>query len=313
MKNDERMQKICKIVQWITLAIGVLSIIIPILCWGSIPETIPSHYNAAGVADQYSDKGILILLFFVTAFLMGLMSIAVYCVKQEASSRYAKEAEKSQMGDVYIMLIFMNFAIQCMFAYIIFCSASVRGLGVWFLPIVLLVVLCPLLFFLIKRHRAGGKSDSETSRLIQAEQQEDGITYRSKVDWWLGLLLGGSVILTLYVTIEPIIRGKGVQGVTIIAAVIVLVTVLPLFGIKYVFYSSHLLVSCGIYGKERVEYGKIRQLKETKNPLSSAAMSLDRLQIDYLENGVHKTVLISPVRKKEFMERLEQYRKQTEV
>lgn len=313
MRNDEQMHKICKILQWITLAIGALSIIIPILCWGSIPETIPSHYNATGVADQYSDKGMLILLFVITAFLMGIMNIAVYCVKQEASSRYAREAEKSQMGDVYVMLIFMNFAIQCMFAYIIFCSAAARGLGVWFLPIVLLVVFGPLLFFLIRRRRAGGKSNSETSRLVQAEQQEDGITYRSKVDWWLGLLLGGSVIFVIYLAIDPIIRGKGAQGITILAAVIVLATVLPLFGIKYVFYSSHLLVSCGIYGKERVEYGKICQLKETRNPLSSAAMSLDRLQIDYLEKGVHKTVLISPVHKKEFMERLEQYRRQMEV
>lgn len=96
-------------------------------------------------------------------------------------------------------------------------------------------------------------------------------------------------------------------------AVLVLVIVLPLFGIRYAFYSSHLLVSCGIYGKDRIAYASICQVKETKNPLSSAAMSLDRLQIDYLENGVHKTVLISPVRKKEFMEKLEQNRKQTEA
>lgn len=63
-----------------------------------------------------------------------------------------------------------------------------------------------------------------------------------------------------------------------------------------------------MYGIERVEYGTIRQVKETRNPLSSAAMSLDRLQIDYLEKGVRKTVLISTVRKKEFMNRLEECR-----
>ena len=61
--------------------------------------------------------------------------------------------------------------------------------------------------------------------------------------------------------------------------------------------------------KERVEYHLIRQMKETKNPISSAAMSLDRLQIDYMEKGYHQTVLISPVRKKEFIEKLEQYRR----
>ena len=106
-----------------------------------------------------------------------------------------------------------------------------------------------------------------------------------------------------------IIHGEGIKVFPIVTAVLVLVIVLPLFGIKYVFYSSHLLVSCGIYGKERIEYRMIRQIKETRNPLSSAAMSLDRLQIDYLENGVRRTVLISPVYKKEFIEKLEQYRK----
>ena len=83
-----------------------------------------------------------------------------------------------------------------------------------------------------------------------------------------------------------------------------------MFSVKYVFYSTHLLVSCGIYGKERIEYSAIRQMKATKNPLSSAALSLDRLQIDYMQNGYHQTVLISPVHKKEFMEKLEQYRKE---
>lgn len=309
----EKILYICKTIQRITLGVGALSIVLPIIFWNKIPDKIPSHYNVSGIADQYSDKGILIFLLFVTAFLMGIMSITVYYVKQEVVSRYAKEAEKSQMGDVYAMLIFMNFAIQCMFAYIIFCSAAGRELGAWFLPIVLIAVFGPLLFFLIKSYRAGGKSSSQKLRFVQTEQQEEGITYRSKVDWWLGMLLGGSVVCTLYAALLPIFQGERVQVATIVTAVLVLVIVLPLFGLRYVFYSSHLLVSCGIYGKERVEYKAIRQVKETKNPLSSAAMSLDRLQIDYLENGAHKTVLISPVRKKEFMERLEQYRKQTEA
>ena len=49
-------------------------------------------------------------------------------------------------------------------------------------------------------------------------------------------------------------------------------------------------------------------MKETHNPLSSAALSLDRIQIDYAENGYHQMVLISPVRKKEFMKKVEEYR-----
>ena len=84
--------------------------------------------------------------------------------------------------------------------------------------------------------------------------------------------------------------------------------ILPLFAVKYVLYSDHLYVSCGIYGKIRIPYETINSMKETHNPLSSAALSLDRIQIDYTENGYHQMVLISPVRKKEFMKKIEGYR-----
>ena len=303
------MQKVCKYLQRITLLIGILTITLPIVFWNKIPEVIPSHYNAAGIPDQYSDKGILIFILFMVALLMGIMSIAVYYVKQEMTSKYAKEASASQMSAAYIMLIFMNFAIQCIFAYITYCSATSNELGSFFLIFALMLVFVPIVVFVIYGYQNGKKNPSDESLLIQAEIREEGITYRSKIDWWLGILLGGTMVLMLYIVIEPLIHGEGIQlGMTIVS-VITLLIVLPLFFIKYTFYSTHLVISCGIYGKERVEYHLIHQMKETKNPISSAAMSLDRLQIDYMENGYHQTVLISPVRKKEFIERLEQYRK----
>ena len=308
-ENKEKVQRLCKILQRFTLLLGIITIILPIVFWNRIPEVIPSHYNAAGIADQYSDKGILIFLLFMVALLMGIMSIAVYYVKQEMTSKYAKEASASQMGAAYIMLVLMNFSIQCIFAYITYCSATSNELGSFFLIFALILVFVPIVVFVIYGYQNGKKNVSDESLLIQAENREEGITYRTKIDWWLGILLGGTMVLMLYIVIEPLIHGEGIQlGMTIVS-VITLLIVLPLFFIKYTFYSTHLLISCGIYGKERVEYQLIRQMKETKNPISSAAMSLDRLQIDYMEKGYHQTVLISPVRKKEFIERLEQYRK----
>ena len=305
----EKMQKICKFLQKITLLIGIFTIILPIVFWNRIPDVIPSHYNAAGIPDQYSDKGILVFLLFMVALLMGIMSIAVYYVKQEMTSKYAKEASASQMGAAYIMLVLMNFSIQCIFAYITYCSATSNELGSFFLIFALILVFVPIVVFVIYGYQNGKKNVSDESLLIQAENREEGITYRTKIDWWLGILLGGTMVLMLYIVIEPLIHGEGIQlGMTIVS-VITLLIVLPLFFIKYTFYSTHLLIFCGIYGKERVEYHLIRQMKETKNPISSAAMSLDRLQIDYMEKGYHQTVLISPVRKKEFIEKLEQYRK----
>ena len=288
--------------------IGLLILILPMIFWKKIPEQIPSHYNAAGIADHYSDKSILILILFLVVILMGSMGIAVYYVKEEINSKYTKEADISQMFCVYQMLIIMNLMIQCMFAYITFCSASGKMLGKYFLPITIIAIFFPIVLILLQKVQYDKNNFSETSKLLQIEQQEQGIKYRSKVDWWLGLLLGGSVVLMIYVTVAPLFLEKNLELGMIIISALTLLFILPLFFMKYVFYSTHLLVSCGVYGKERIEYSAIRHFKETKNPISSAALSLDRLQIDYIKNGYHQTVLISPVHKKEFMKRLEQYR-----
>ena len=63
-----------------------------------------------------------------------------------------------------------------------------------------------------------------------------------------------------------------------------------------------------LYGKARVRYADIVEVKKTNNPMSSAAMSLRRIQIDYVEDGVHRMVLISPVNRKTFIEEIEQKR-----
>ncbi len=77
---SEKMKKVCRVFQRITVLIGVLTIVLPVLFWSRIPEEIPSHYNAFGEADQYSGKGILIFILFVVAILMGIMGIATYCI-----------------------------------------------------------------------------------------------------------------------------------------------------------------------------------------------------------------------------------------
>ena len=64
----------------ISLLIGALTILLPIIFWSMVPDEIPMHYNATGVVDNWSDKSSLILLFFAVLMLMGVMSIAVYVV-----------------------------------------------------------------------------------------------------------------------------------------------------------------------------------------------------------------------------------------
>ena len=70
-------------------------------------------------------------------------------------------------------------------------------------------------------------------------------------------------------------------------------------------YNDHLLISMSIYGKVRVRYENIQKMTKTFNPISSAALSLKRLQIDYVENGVRQMILISPKDRDGFMAEIE--------
>ena len=64
-ENKEKVQRLCKILQRFTLLLGIITLILPIVFWNRIPEVIPSHYNATGIPDQDSDKGILIFILFI--------------------------------------------------------------------------------------------------------------------------------------------------------------------------------------------------------------------------------------------------------
>lgn len=296
--------KVFQKLHWASMIIGALSIILPILFWNRIPKQIPMHYNVAGVADRWEDKSSLIVLFFVIAMLMGLMSIVVYVVKSNLKSAYSKEEEKSVMAFVYPTIIMMNLELQCMFAYITFCAATGRNLGKGFLPIMVIMLVIPLGGTIWKNIHIFSKP-SEREQFLETEKLGALKKYRTKIDWWLFLLLGGTEGYLLYLIGWPLIKSGTVDPVMLFVVMGTSVLILPLFGIKYVLYEEHLLISMGFYGKCRIKYKDIVGIKETMNPISSAALSLYRIQIDYVENGMHKMVLVSPKQRKEFIQFIE--------
>lgn len=294
-----------------SLIIGVFSILLPLVFWSKIPDELPMHYNAAGEVDNWSDKGSLILLFFVIALVMGVMSIAVYLVKTNMESKYSKDVEKSEMRVAYPIVILINLVVQIMFAYIMFCCITCRHLGTLFLPIFLIATFAPLAYLIYKCGRIQATSGSQKAMYRMVEKTEQGVVYRTAVDWWLGLLLGGCEALMIWIAVEPILKTGKIAWGTLLMAIGFSVIIVPLFGIRYVLYSEHLLVSMSIYGKARVRYADIVDVKKTMNPLSSAAMSLRRIQIDYVEDGVHRMILISPVKRKTFIKEIEERRERS--
>lgn len=123
--------------------------------------------------------------------------------------------------------------------------------------------------------------------------------FRSKVDVWLVLALVGVPILAL----EFLLDGAGLDDrFANVLAVLIVVTVLGIFlwlylGTHYTVTGEFLSVKSGPFFWS-IPLDDITAIEPTHNPLSSPALSLDRLLIRY---GGGAELMISPADKAGFM------------
>ena len=115
--------------------------------YSRLPERIATHFNGAGVANGFSGRATLWVLVGI-ALLLYLTLSAIERIPRVVNLKkpLAPEREKVALAESMAMVGWIKVEICWMFAYI--CLAMVRngmglqvGLGQWFLPVTLLVVL----------------------------------------------------------------------------------------------------------------------------------------------------------------------------
>jgi len=118
--------------------------------------------------------------------------------------------------------------------------------------------------------------------------------HRSKIDFWLALLIGGCMIL-------PIVLAWVLGGPILLAAAICGATTLFMVWLylatRYVVTNDKITIHAGLY-KVIIPINSITSVTPSYNPLASPAFSLDRLEISYRENS---KILISPKDKQAFL------------
>lgn len=115
--------------------------------------------------------------------------------------------------------------------------------------------------------------------------------YKSKIDWWL-------IILILGVFGYPIVEGI-LSKEYILSIIFGLILIMFYFLSKTIQYKidGENLVIC----KTKIGIKTIRKIYKTNNPLSSPAMSLNRIAVVY---NKFDEVLISPKEREEFIDEL---------
>ena len=127
-------------------------------------------------------------------------------------------------------------------------------------------------------------------------------TFPSKIDTWLVLLLGTSALLVLF-AVGSAARNGGLSVVVALVA-FVLSAGRPAWIMattRYDLTDEWLVVRSGPF-RWRIAIAEITSVVPTRNPLSSPALSLDRLRIEY---GHGRAVMISPRDRAAFLRALE--------
>ena len=138
---------------------------------------------------------------------------------------------------------------------------------------------------------------------------ENQIIYRSKKDSWLvliialvGLVLAGATTYQLF--------ANGISHppawILLLSFLFFLAIILVFaYPVSYEITPPDLLIRSGLT-RSRITLSSIEAVQPTRNPASSPALSLDRVQIDYKKKGELTFTLISPENKKDFLNELVQ-------
>src|SRR5262249_987884 len=117
--------------------------------------------------------------------------------------------------------------------------------------------------------------------------------YRSKIDWWMVPLLCLPPVASIVVCVSLVVEAKmselpwGLGGILFVLGIYFGLV----FPMKYGLDDTSLLVRFGVC-RQRIPLADVLEVRPTHNPLSSPALSLDRLRIQF-GPGPFKVLMIS--------------------
>ena len=125
----------------------------------------------------------------------------------------------------------------------------------------------------------------------------DRDAFRSKIDTWLLLLVAGVLAAAWLQPVRRLWADRPVDWLDVIGPLLATAVVAWVFrSTYYVVTTDSLIVRAGPI-RRTIPLGSVQRLRATHNPLSSPALSLDRIEVTY-DSG---RVLVSPEDKRGFV------------
>jgi Bacterial PH domain len=130
-------------------------------------------------------------------------------------------------------------------------------------------------------------------------QRKRNMTFRSKVDTWLLLVVLASAFTALAGASLALRSGAGWFPTLLIALIGSALPIWILVSTKYTVSQAHVLIQSGPF-RWCIAVPSITRIASTRSPVSSPALSLDRLRIEY--DGGKKALMVSPLEREQFVQ-----------
>ena len=148
-----------KILEIISCVVLVMTWILVVVYYTKLPDIIPIHYNASGKVDGFGAKtNILTPPIIATIIYIGLTILNRFPYVFNYPKKITEENAVYQYTNATRMVRCLKFGIIVLFAMIVLetiliANTRAVGFGIWFLPLTLVFVLIPLIYYLVKAFR----------------------------------------------------------------------------------------------------------------------------------------------------------------
>lgn len=122
-----------------------------ILVWGTLPDRIPTHFNAAGEIDGWGGKGTLLF-----GPVIGTVTLAVLLIVERFPKAWNTGVKVTPLNQVFVyrtlksMMVTLELSILLIFwmtdLFIIWGTDA----PIWLVPVILLLTFVPVVFFLVR-------------------------------------------------------------------------------------------------------------------------------------------------------------------
>jgi uncharacterized membrane protein len=133
--------------------------LIIILNFSALPQRMPIHYDAQGVPDGFGNKYAIWILAVIIVFVYGLITYAL-SIPHRLNYPYpiTNENAERQYRNTLTMMRVIKTASVSSFLYITYVTietakGNLYGLGLWFLPVFLLIIFGTMAFYVTRGYR----------------------------------------------------------------------------------------------------------------------------------------------------------------